>query len=196
VTTTPQHLEPNACGTCRDHAENSRPAEHPECIQRATLLPAPDAPDYEAIGDMTDDQRATLPARFHTPVWEGNATPNAWLCAVCWGDGWVTRWPCETAAKHGGEVFTPEHHAEQARHRMAAELGRVRAELATTQAELTDAEPAVCADCGHLESAHPADEDGDCNASGARVRGCTCTYFIPSWAARPGARHQLHSDLD
>jgi len=138
VTTTPQHLEPNACGTCRDHAENSRPAEHPECIQHATLLPAPDAPDYEELVDVPEDQRAALPARFHTPVWEGNATPNAWLCAVCWGDGWVTQWPCETACKHGGEVFTPEHHAEQARNRMAAELDRVRAELATARAEVAE----------------------------------------------------------
>ncbi|GAA0705024.1 hypothetical protein GCM10010193_70080 [Kitasatospora atroaurantiaca] len=131
MTTTPLHLEPNACGTCRQHADNGRPASHPECVQRATLLPAPDAPGHEELGELTDEQKAALPARFHTPVWEGNATPNAWLCAVCWGDGWVTQWPCETAARHGAEVFTPEHHAEQARDRLAAELGRVRAELAT-----------------------------------------------------------------
>lgn len=70
---------------------------------------------------------------------------------------------------------------------LIADRDHLHAELATTQAQLADAGPAVCADCGHLESAHPANEDGDCNASGARVRGCTCTYFIPPWAARPGA---------
>jgi hypothetical protein len=44
---------------------------------------------------------------------------------------------------------------------------------------------AVCADCGHLQSAHHDHTDGDpsgCDASGAKVRKCTCWYFIPTTA--------------
>jgi len=66
--------------------------------------------------------------------------------------------------------------------RLAAELGRVRAELADAQAELSRIEPALCADCGHLRSAHYDATEHDvsgCNASGAKVRACTCWYFIP-----------------
>jgi hypothetical protein len=109
-----------------DLAADGKPVEHPECARRATLIPAPDAPCYETILDTPEDQRANLPARFHTPVWEGNATPNAWLCAVCWGDGWVTRWPCATAAAHGADVFTPEHLATRAAADVPALLARVR----------------------------------------------------------------------
>jgi hypothetical protein len=105
--------DPASCGTCRSLASQGQPAEHAACPRRAVLLPAPDAPDYEDLGDLTDEQRAALPPRFHTPVYDGDKTPAGWLCAVCWGDGWATAWPCQVATKRGGEVFTAEHHAER-----------------------------------------------------------------------------------
>ena len=38
---------------------------------------------------------------------------------------------------------------------------------------------APCADCGHVEQAHSKDGETGCTASGARVRKCTCSFFIP-----------------
>jgi hypothetical protein len=130
--------DPEACGTCRDLTTARKPAIHPECRRRATLAPAWDAPDLEDLADMTDDERTALPARFHTPAFVESSTPKAWLCAVCWGDGWVTSWPCETATAQGHRVFVPERYAGQAqqdlgalltdRDRLAAELDAARAE--------------------------------------------------------------------
>jgi hypothetical protein len=134
-------IDPAACGTCRRLATAGKTPEHPQCAHRATLLPAPDAPCWEALLDIPEDQRAALPARFHTPVWEGNATPNAWLCAVCWGDGWVTGWPCEAAVRGGAEVFTPEHQAERAGRdvpALVAEVRRLTAELQQARGLLDD----------------------------------------------------------
>ncbi|MER7361872.1 hypothetical protein [Nonomuraea wenchangensis] len=71
---------------------------------RAILLQAPDHPGYDVLPDTLEERRK-LPARFHIPVWDGVGRPNAWLCAVCWGDGVVYEWPCKTAVEHGGEVF-------------------------------------------------------------------------------------------
>lgn len=71
---------------------------------RAILLEAPDHPYYEDLPE-TIEERRKLPARFHVPVWDGDGQPNLWLCAVCWEDDAVWQWPCEVAAKHGGEVF-------------------------------------------------------------------------------------------
>lgn len=96
----------NACGTCRRAAAAGETVQHPECAARAQLLPAPDMPDFEDLADLTDEEKAALPARFHIPVWSGDASPHAWICQVCWGDGWTSGWPCATAHKHGGEVFT------------------------------------------------------------------------------------------
>jgi hypothetical protein len=47
-------------------------------------------------------------------------------------------------------------------------------------AEVRAEEPATCQDCGHLEAAHTGDNDPTCNASLARVRSCTCMFYIPS----------------
>jgi hypothetical protein len=130
--------DPEACGTCRDLTVAGKSVLHPECHRRATLAPAWDAPDYEDLVDLNEEERAALPARFHTPVYIESATPKSWNCAVCWGDGWVTRWPCETATAQGHRVFVPEHYAGQAqqdlgalltdRDRLAAELDAARAE--------------------------------------------------------------------
>ncbi|MEU1506467.1 hypothetical protein [Kitasatospora sp. NPDC005748] len=149
--------DPAACGTCWRLALAGQPTEHPACARRAVLLPAPDAPDYEDLADLTNEQKAALPARFHIPAWEGNAVPHSWVCAVCWGDGWTTRWPCKSAIENGDEVFTPEHQATRARQDIPALLARVR-ELDAENKRLrqraedcdcddTDREPEYCPTC-------------------------------------------------
>lgn len=116
----------DACGTCRNLAAEGKPIEHQGCAARATLRLAPDQPDYEDLVDLTDDERAALPARFHMPHFDDLGQPNAWLCRVCWGDGWVAQWPCATAQKHGAEVFTPDHVAEREQKWLADQFARIR----------------------------------------------------------------------
>lgn len=122
------HADPGACGTCKTTTAAGGQVEHDECAQRATLLPAPDAPSWELITGMSEEEVWALPARFHTPVFLDTCTPKAWVCAVCWGDGWNTQWPCKTAQTHGTLVFTPEHQAETTAKKQAAELAKLRAE--------------------------------------------------------------------
>jgi hypothetical protein len=100
------HADRHACGACRRLAADGKPVEHEECAARARLVEAPDMPGYEDLCDLTDEQRAALPARFHIPVFDGDGVPNAWLCAACWGADWVAKWPCATALEHGREVFS------------------------------------------------------------------------------------------
>ncbi|MCP3017270.1 hypothetical protein NGM33_28465 [Nocardiopsis dassonvillei] len=71
----------------------------------ARIVGAPDHPSYEDLVELTLDQRAALPARFHTPWFDADGQPNSWLCAVCWDEGTVTQWPCKTAQENGREVF-------------------------------------------------------------------------------------------
>lgn len=127
-----RHADPSACGTCREHVAAGRHAEHDECVQRALIVQPPDMPDWELLIEMTEQEKKDLPARFHVPIFEDSASPKAWLCAVCWGEGWVSSWPCATACKHGAEVFTPNHHVENeqaAAQRKAAERDAEIAEL-------------------------------------------------------------------
>lgn len=138
MTSTKNRPAAHACGTCRRLAEAGQPTEHQECARRATLLPAPDAPHYETLVDLTDEQRQALPAHFHIPVWEGNATPKSWLCAVCWGDCWVTRWPCKAAVDGGGHVFTPEHAAVEEQAQQASKVARLTAEVQRLTDELAE----------------------------------------------------------
>jgi hypothetical protein len=42
-------------------------------------------------------ERPRLPAEFHRPVWDSSSSHPAWVCAVCWGDGWTSMWPCRSA---------------------------------------------------------------------------------------------------
>lgn len=72
---------------------------------RARIVEAPDHPNYEDLVELTLEQRAELPARFHTPRFDADGRPNAWLCAVCWDEFTVTQWPCKAAQEHGSEVF-------------------------------------------------------------------------------------------
>lgn len=124
------HADSKACGTCKALARDGKPIEHEQCAARAVLLPPPDQPMYEDLVDLTDEQRKALPARFHTPVFDGLGQPNAWLCQVCWGDGWVAQWPCGPAQEKGAMVFVSEGTAED----IAAELVRLRARVAELEA--------------------------------------------------------------
>lgn len=124
-----RQTDPSACGTCRKAVEAGGQVQHDECAQRATLLPAPDAPGYELITGLSEDEVHALPARFHIPAFV--EPTRSWVCAVCWGDGWSTQWPCKTAVEQGLRVFTAEDYAETAAKRQAAELAEHRAESTT-----------------------------------------------------------------
>ncbi|MFH9574282.1 hypothetical protein ACH4MG_27540 [Streptomyces sp. NPDC017454] len=141
------HADPSACGTCRGLAEDGKPVEHEGCAQRATLLQAPDHPDYEILAGFSLEENAKLPARFHVPVFDDCGKPNLWLCAVCWEEGQVVGWPCATATKYGTQVFTPQHEAETVQKKQAAELDAFRA------LELGEPDGRVSASCG--DPAHP-----------------------------------------
>lgn len=139
--------DPSACGTCRGNVAAGEPVEHDECAQRGTLLHAPDHPHYEILAGFSLEENAKLPARFHVPVFDDCGVPNAWLCAVCQEEGVVTGWPCATATKYGTKVFTPQHAAETAQQKQAAELTAYRA------LDLGDPDGRVSASCDNPE--HP-----------------------------------------
>jgi hypothetical protein len=73
--------------------------------ERARIIEPKDQPSFEDQFDLTEEQLSALPARFHTPVWMPAEQGAGFVCRVCWGDGWVTSWPCKTAREHGAEVF-------------------------------------------------------------------------------------------
>ncbi|MFE2967537.1 hypothetical protein ACFXKC_28465 [Streptomyces sp. NPDC059340] len=124
-----KQADPTACGTCRGRVAAGGQVKHDECAQRATLLPAPDAPGYELITGLSEEELAALPPRFHTPAFMESSSPKLWVCAVCWGDGWSTQWPCATAVKHGLRVFTPEHEAETAAKKQAVRLAELEPQV-------------------------------------------------------------------
>lgn len=126
-----RQADPSACGTCKASVAAGGQVKHDECAQRALLLPAPDAPAWELITGLSEEELAALPARFHVPAFVESSTPKAWVCAVCWGDGWSTQWPCKTAVEQGLRVFTAEDYAETRAKRQAAELAEHRAEATT-----------------------------------------------------------------
>ncbi|MFD9047624.1 hypothetical protein [Streptomyces zaomyceticus] len=138
--------DPRACGTCKSLVRDGQPVEHEGCAARAVLLLAPDQPMYEDLVDLTDEQRIALPARFHTPVFDGLGRPNAWLCQVCWGDGWVSQWPCNPAQQQGAQVFTSEGVAADIAidpTTMRAQVAELRAERHSTNESLSDAAEAL-----------------------------------------------------
>jgi hypothetical protein len=121
-----KHADPSACGTCRGLVADGKQVEHDGCAKRATLLEAPDAPGYELTIGLSEAELRALPPRFHTPTFIDTCTPKGWVCAVCWGDGWTTSWPCAAAAEHGARVFTPEHEAEREQAALRAEIKRLQ----------------------------------------------------------------------
>lgn len=56
------------------------------------------------VMELTEDERVALPAVHHRPVFDGMGKPHTWICAVCWGDGWMTKWPCKPATRGGKEL--------------------------------------------------------------------------------------------
>ncbi|WP_420169044.1 hypothetical protein [Streptomyces violaceoruber] len=163
------HAGPEACGTCRALARDGKPIEHEQCAARAVLLLPPDQPMYEDLVDLTDEQRKALPARFHTPVFDGLGQPNAWLCQVCWGDGWVSQWPCGPAQEKGAMVFVSEGAAAD----IAAEVVRLRARVAEleTFAHGCDGEGCVLPHSSWCERAKKSAAEND---------GCTCPKPWPN----------------
>ncbi|MDH3037863.1 hypothetical protein [Streptomyces sp. TRM75561] len=129
--------DPSACGTCRGNVEAGKPVEHDECAQRATLLQAPDHPDYELLAGFSLEENAKLPARFHIPVFDDLGQPNMWLCAVCQEEGTVVQWPCATAYKYGAQVFSPQHEAETVQRRQAARIAELENALAAAGRSLS-----------------------------------------------------------
>lgn len=71
--------------------------------ERAQIIQAAGEPGEELL-DLTLEEKAALPAHFHTPVWS-ETTPGAFVCRVCWTEGVMTGWPCETAQANGAHVF-------------------------------------------------------------------------------------------
>ncbi|MGA4941737.1 hypothetical protein [Streptomyces cinereoruber] len=149
------HADPKACGTCKKLVQDKKPVEHEGCAARAMLLLPPDQPMCEDLGDLTDQERIALPARFHTPVFDGLGQPNAWLCQVCWGDGWVSQWPCAPAQQHGSLVFTSECAAADT----GAELARLREERHSTNEALSDAAETIRAQRDRIAELEAAAED-------------------------------------
>ncbi|WP_405673130.1 hypothetical protein [Streptomyces sp. NBC_01530] len=137
----------SACGTCRGRAAAGEPVEHEGCQQRATLLYAPDHPYYEILAGFSLEENQALPARFHVPFFDDCGIPNGWYCAVCQDEGTITGWPCAAATKYGSEVFSPQHAAETAQAKQAAELAAYRA------LDLGDLDGRVSATCDNPE--HP-----------------------------------------
>ena len=137
--------DPSACGTCRGNVAAGGQVEHDGCAQRATLIPAPDTPGYELLTGLSEEELAALPARFHVPAYMESSSPQMWVCAVCWGEGWVTQWPCKTAVKHGLRVFTDQHDAETAAKRQTAALATAKAETVQAQARIAELEGELAA---------------------------------------------------
>lgn len=78
---------------------------------RLTSDPLPDrdplrlAPDGRSVNEeLTYLERRALPAVYHQPFWDGNASPAAWICQVCWDDGVSHAWPCTPAKRGGGAI--------------------------------------------------------------------------------------------
>jgi hypothetical protein len=66
--------------------------------------PYRDPPGYDSAWELTEEERVALPAEYHQPVWMDLTTPATWICAQCWGEGWMSDWPCKVAAKDGKAV--------------------------------------------------------------------------------------------
>lgn len=67
--------------------------------------PGSDTPyDEGLIAELSEEDRQKLPPEWHRPHWHGVLSPPSWICTVCWGEGWLSSWPCAVAAKDGRKV--------------------------------------------------------------------------------------------
>jgi hypothetical protein len=193
-----RQADPGACGTCRDAVAAGGQVKHDECAQRATLLPAPDAPAWELITGLSEEELAALPARFHVPAFVESSTPKAWVCAVCWGDGWSTQWPCKTATEQGLRVFTAEDYAETRERRQAAEVEQLRArvtELEAERAKYVGVEPTIAEEMAYLSRCLDAVHEA-CDRAVRQATRWEQPLPIPGWvdtvrAAADGATEPL-----
>ncbi|MGW6946125.1 hypothetical protein ACWGHD_04280 [Streptomyces xanthophaeus] len=133
-----KHADPSACGTCQNLVADGKPVEDDECAQRAMLIQPADMPCWEILTEMTEQEKRDLPARFHLPVFDDCGYPNAWLCAVCWGDGWVSGWPCGPATRQGTRVFTSDREASTPDTQLRAELAEALAKLEIAERQNAD----------------------------------------------------------
>lgn len=110
--------------------------------------------DDGLINELSVPQRLALPAAFHRPVWDDLGRPHLWHCAVCWGDGWTTQWPCEVARRDGGPVVLDPRglssaHEEGERKGAEKERERILAELAAHADSARRARDAARLDAPH-----------------------------------------------
>ncbi|MGW9026899.1 hypothetical protein ACWGQ5_22500 [Streptomyces sp. NPDC055722] len=131
---------------------------------------------------MTEEEVKALPARFHVPVFLDTCTPKAWVCAVCWGDGWNTQGPCKAAQDHGTRVFTPEHDAETAAKRQAAEIEALRARVAELERRYVGQEPTVAEEMAYLSSCLDAVHEV-CDAAEKQATRWEQPLPVPDWVA-------------
>ena len=82
----------NECG----HCAAGRPTAH------AGLEPAI---NLVSLFELDEDVRRALPPQYHLPEWI-DCTPAGFFCRACWGDGWMTSWPCHVATAHGRTIAT------------------------------------------------------------------------------------------
>lgn len=69
----------------------------------STPLPSPAPPPGSIyaqmwMAELSDEQRAKLPAAYHRPYFDGLGVPPAWVCEACWADGETTAWPCDAVS--------------------------------------------------------------------------------------------------
>lgn len=74
------------------HCKAGRPAA-PEWIPRVSR---PESSTWE----LDEEVRLALPPALHLPGYVDTCKPAGWFCTSCYGDGWMTSWPCDVALRH------------------------------------------------------------------------------------------------
>jgi hypothetical protein len=91
---------PLAVGTF-DRCRGDKPCAHCAAGQPAAAESLNPRDLSAGVWELDEPDRIALPPAFHRPEWIDTCTPKGWFCACCWGDGWVTSWPCDVATSHG-----------------------------------------------------------------------------------------------
>jgi hypothetical protein len=73
----------------------------------STRVPSPTPPPGSVyaqmwMAELSDAQRADLPAPYHRPYFDSLSEPPGWICEACWSDGCTTAWPCSVASGRDG----------------------------------------------------------------------------------------------